>query len=71
MLSQEMQLWYFSVVAALTESIDAKDYWYKLKKREAEYAGIELSTFCRSSIKQKVIPASELRKDQKSLGILC
>ncbi len=42
--------WYFSVVdvvAALTESIDAKDYWYRLKKREGESAGIELSTFCR------------------------
>lgn len=42
--------WYFSVidiVAALTESVDAKDYWYRLKKREVESGGIELSTFCR------------------------
>jgi DNA-damage-inducible protein D len=42
--------WWFSVVdvvSALTESIDAKDYWYKLKKREKESSGIELSTFCR------------------------
>ena len=41
--------WYFSVVdvvAALTESLDSKDYWYRIKKREQE-AGIELSTFCR------------------------
>jgi len=41
--------WYFSVVdvvAALTESVDAKDYWYRLKKRESEY-GVELSTICR------------------------
>ena len=41
--------WYFSVVdavAALTESLDSKDYWYRLKKREQE-AGVELSTFCR------------------------
>ena len=32
--------WYFSVVdvvAVLTDSIDSKDYWYRLKKREAEY----------------------------------
>jgi len=42
--------WYFSVVdvvEALTESKDAKDYWYRLKVREAESSGIELSTFCR------------------------
>jgi DNA-damage-inducible protein D len=41
--------WYFSiidVVAILTESKDAKDYWYRLKKRESEH-GIELSTNCR------------------------
>ncbi len=42
--------WYFSVVdiiCALTESTDAKDYWYRLKKRELESSGIELSTLCR------------------------
>lgn len=42
--------WYFSVVdvvAALTDSTDAKDYWYRLKKREQESGGIELSTLCR------------------------
>ena len=42
--------WCFSivdVVAALTDSVDAKDYWYRLKKRELESSGIELSTFCR------------------------
>ena len=42
--------WYFSVVdvvAALTDSADPKDYWYRMKKREFESSGIELSTFCR------------------------
>ncbi len=42
--------WYFSVVdvaAALTESADAKDYWYRLKQRELESSEVELSTFCR------------------------
>ena len=42
--------WWFSVVdviGALTDSIDKKDYWYRLKKREQESSGIELSTFCR------------------------
>ncbi len=42
--------WHFSVVdvvGALTGSADPKDYWYRLKQREAESSGIELSTFCR------------------------
>ena len=42
--------WFFSVVdvvRVLTDSADPKDYWYRLKKREAESSGIELSTFCR------------------------
>jgi len=42
--------WYFSVidiVEALTESIDPKDYRYRLKQRELENSEIELSTFCR------------------------
>lgn len=42
--------WFFSVVDiiyVLTDSIDSKDYWYRLKKRELESSGIELSTFCR------------------------
>ncbi|MBI2664698.1 Bro-N domain-containing protein [Candidatus Woesearchaeota archaeon] len=42
--------WYFSVidvVRVLTDSADAKDYWYRLKRREIESGGVELSTFCR------------------------
>ncbi len=42
--------WFFSVVdivGALTDSQDAKDYWYRLKIREQESSEIELSTFCR------------------------
>ncbi len=42
--------WFFSVVdvvGALTDSVDAKDYWYRLKIREKESSEIELSTFCR------------------------
>ena len=42
--------WHFSVVdivSALTDSVDSKDYWYRLKQREKESSGIELSTFCR------------------------
>ncbi len=42
--------WYFSVVDiifVLTDSLDPKDYWYKLKIREKESSEIELSTICR------------------------
>lgn len=42
--------WWFAVVdviEVLTESVKPRDYWYRLKKREKEGSGIELSTICR------------------------
>jgi len=42
--------WWFAVVdviAALTASDKPRDYWYRMKKREAASSGIQLSTFCR------------------------
>ena len=42
--------WYFSIadiIDVLTKSTNVRDYWYRLKKREQESSGIELSTFCR------------------------
>jgi len=42
--------WYFAVVdviAALIDSDKPRDYWYRMKKREAASSGIQLSTFCR------------------------
>lgn len=42
--------WWFSlidVVAALTASDNPRDYWYKMKIREKDEAGVELSTICR------------------------
>lgn len=50
--------WYFSVVdvvRVLTESKDAKDYWYRLKKRELKSSRIQLSTNCR----QLKLPSSD------------
>jgi hypothetical protein len=44
------QKWYFAVVdviEVLTESGKPRDYWYRLKRREKESSGIELSTFYR------------------------
>ncbi len=41
--------WYFvvvDIVAILTDSLDPKDYWYRMKKRE-KVSGFELSTICR------------------------
>lgn len=42
--------WYFSVVdvvEALTDSVNPRDYWFKMKKRVNLEDGIELSTICR------------------------
>ena len=42
--------WHFSIVdiiEALTDSDNPRDYWYRMKQREKESSGIELSTFCR------------------------
>jgi len=42
--------WLFSVVdiiEVLTDSTKPRDYWYRLKKREKESSGLELSTICR------------------------
>lgn len=42
--------WYFSVVdvvEALTDSVNPRDYWFKMKKRVVLEDGIELSTICR------------------------
>lgn len=43
-------VWFFAVVdviAALTDSDKPRDYWYRMKKRELDSCGVELSTFCR------------------------
>ena len=42
--------WFFSVVdivGALTDSPNPRDYWYRMKRREKESSGVELSTLCR------------------------
>lgn len=42
--------WFFSVVdiiAVLTESINSRDYWYRMKEREETEGNIQLSTICR------------------------
>ena len=48
--NEEEQQWYFSVidvVEVLTESVNPRDYWFKMKKRVHSEDGLELSTICR------------------------
>jgi len=55
--------WWFSVVdvvEALTDSINPRDYWYKMKLRDKEEAGVELSTFCRQL--KLIAPDGKLRE---------
>jgi DNA-damage-inducible protein D len=42
--------WWFSVIdviGVLTDSVNSRDYWFKMKVREKSESGIELSTKCR------------------------
>ena len=46
----ENESWYFSVidvVGALTDSVNPRDYWFKVKVRVKSDDGFELSTICR------------------------
>ena len=46
----ENESWYFSVidvVGALTDSVNPRDYWFKMKVRVKSDDGFELSTICR------------------------
>jgi len=47
---EQKEMWYFSVVdivSALTESVNPRDYWFKMKIRVKTEDGFELSTICR------------------------
>lgn len=47
---ENMETWYFSVVdvvGALTDSVNPRDYWFKMKIRVKSEDGLELSTICR------------------------
>lgn len=55
---EEADVWWFSVidiVQALTDSANARDYWFKMKLRVKQEDGAELSTFCR----QLKLPATD------------
>jgi hypothetical protein len=47
---EQNETWYFSVVdvvGALTDSVNPRDYWFKMKIRVKSEDGLELSTICR------------------------
>lgn len=47
---EQSETWYFSVidiVGALTDSVNPRDYWFKMKIRVKMEDGLELSTICR------------------------
>src|SRR3990167_7499605 len=56
--------WWFSVVdvcEVLTDSVNARDYWFKMKIRVKDEAGVELSIFCR----QLKLPAQDGKMREK------
>ncbi|MDP2157269.1 MAG: Bro-N domain-containing protein [Nitrospirota bacterium] len=47
---EETETWFFSVVdviGALTDSVNPRDYWFKMKIRVKSEDGLQLSTICR------------------------
>ncbi|OGZ62641.1 MAG: antirepressor [Candidatus Staskawiczbacteria bacterium RIFCSPHIGHO2_01_FULL_36_16] len=55
---EKKEIWYFSVIdiiVALTNSVNPRDYWFKMKIRTKTEEGAELSTFCR----RLKLPASD------------
>jgi hypothetical protein len=57
------EMWYFSVIdviGALTDSVNPRDYWFKMKVRVKNEDGLELSTICRQ-LKMKA-PDGKMRE---------
>lgn len=60
---EKTETWHFSVidvVAALTDSVNPRDYWFKMKIRVKTEGGFQLSTICRQ-FKMKA-PDGKMRK---------
>jgi DNA-damage-inducible protein D len=61
--NEQAETWYFSVidvVGALTDSVNPRDYWFKMKIRVKSEDGLELSTICRQ-LKMKA-PDGKMRE---------
>jgi|ERR1039458_4973227 hypothetical protein len=64
--------WYFSVVdviAILTDSVNPRDYWFKMKVRVKTEDGLELSTVCRQ-LKMKAIDGKMRETDVAETQVL-
>jgi light-regulated signal transduction histidine kinase (bacteriophytochrome) len=66
---EKKEKWYFSIVdviAILTDSVNPRDYWFKMKQRVKTEDGLELSTVCRQ-LKMKASDAhgGELKVETK------
>ena len=60
---KQNEMWFFSiidVVAALTDSVNPRDYWFKMKIRVKTEDGLQLSTICRQ-LKMKA-PDGKMRE---------
>lgn len=60
---EETETWFFSVidvVGALTDSVNPRDYWFKMKIRVKSEDGLQLSTICRQ-LKMKA-PDGKMRE---------
>ena len=60
---EQDETWYFSVidvVGALTDSVNPRDYWFRMKVRVKTEDGLELSTICRQ-LKMKA-PDGKMRE---------
>ena len=64
--------WYFSVVdviAILTDNVNPRDYWFKMKVRVKTEDGLELSTVCRQ-LKMKAIDGKMRETDVAETQVL-
>ena len=58
---EKSEIWFFSVVdvvASLTDSVNPRDYWFKMKIRVQAEDGLQLSTICR----QLKMPSADGKK---------
>ena len=65
---EKTETWYFSVidvVGALTDSINPRDYWFKMKIRVKSEDGLQLSTICRQ-LKMKAPDGKIKQKPDKT-----
>ena len=68
----QSETWYFSVVdvvGALTDSVNPRDYWFKMKTRVKSEDGLELSTICRQ-LKMKAPDGKMRNTDTADVEVL-